>query len=134
MKRLARAGTVALGLLTWVSGVHAQGDSVAGRKIAEKHCSRCHVIGDYNPSGGIGSTPSFQLLAKRSDYLERFQTFFERRPHPVFVRVPGIPRWTNLPAYAAEFTVRLESIDDLIAFVELLRPKQPARGANTGVQ
>jgi len=39
-----------------------------------EHCARAHVIGDFNPFGGIGSTPSFQLLAKRDDWLERFQT------------------------------------------------------------
>ncbi len=45
-----------------------------GRKMPLEHCARGHVIGDFNPFGGIGSTPSFQLLAKRSDWLERFQT------------------------------------------------------------
>jgi hypothetical protein len=91
--------------------------------VAIKHCSRCHVIGDHNPYGGIGSTPSFQLLAKREDYLERFQTFYERRPHPVYVRVPGVPKWTELPSHVEEFTVRVEDIENIIAFVETLRKK-----------
>ena len=102
----------------------AEGSPEKGRKIATTHCARCHVVGDFNPSGGIGSTPSFQLLVRRDDYLERFQTFFERRPHPVFVRVPGVPKWTNLPSYVAEFEVRLESIEDIIAFVRTLRPSE----------
>ena len=107
----------------WPPRAWAEGDAEAGRKIAETHCARCHVIGDFNPMGGIGSTPSFQLLAKRDDRLERFGTFFERRPHPVFVRVPGVARWTELPSHVTEFTVTPANIDDIIAFVETLRPK-----------
>ena len=101
----------------------AGGDPAAGRKISETHCARCHVIGDFNPMGGIGSTPSFQLLAKRGDWLERFETFFERRPHPVFVRVPDVARWTELPSHVTEFEVTPANIDDIVAFIETLMPK-----------
>ena len=99
------------------------GRRVAGRKMSLKHCARCHVIGDFNPFGGIGSTPSFQLLARRGDWLERFQTFYERRPHPVFVRVPDVARWTELPSHVKEFRVTAENIQDIIAFAETLRRK-----------
>ncbi|MDH3593683.1 MAG: c-type cytochrome [Rhodospirillales bacterium] len=112
-----------LGLLLPLSASRAQGDVAAGRKLAVQHCARCHVVGDHNPYGGIGSTPSFQLLARRADYLERFQTFFERRPHPVYVRVPDTERLTDLPSFVAEFTVTPNNIEDLIAFVETLKPK-----------
>ncbi len=115
---------LALVLFGAPSGARAEGSPEKGRKIATTHCARCHVVGDFNPYGGIGSTPSFQLLARRDDYLERFQTFFERRPHPAYVRVPGVPKWTNLPSYAAEFEVRIESIEDIIAFVRTLRPDE----------
>jgi hypothetical protein len=68
----------------------ADGDVEAGRKVAEQHCARCHVVGGYNKYGGIGSTPSFQLLANSfPDYKDRFETFFARRPHPVFVIIEG---------------------------------------------
>ncbi len=107
----------------WTAGAWAGSDAEAGRKISEIHCARCHVVGDFNPMGGIGSTPSFQLLAKRNDWLERFGTFFERRPHPVFVRVPGVARWTKLPSHVKEFTVTPANIDDIIAFVETLIPE-----------
>ena len=41
-------------------------------------------------TGGIGSTPSFQLLANSfPDYKDRFETFNARRPHPVFVIIEG---------------------------------------------
>ncbi len=115
---------LALVLFGAPSGGRAEGSPEKGRKIATTHRARCHVVGDFNPYGGIGSTPSFQLLVRRDDYLERFQAFFERRPHPVFVRVPGVPKWTNLPSNVAEFEVRLESIEDIIAFVRTLRPNE----------
>ena len=102
---------------------HADGDARKGQALAEQHCARCHVIGDYNKFGGIGSTPSFQLLAGNKDGFERLQTFFERRPHPAFVTVPDVPKWSKLPAYATPFTVTPESIEDIIAFVRTLKPK-----------
>ncbi len=123
MRRLVLAGTVIVGAVVAAAAARAEGDRAAGRKIAVEHCARCHVVGDFNPFGGISSTPSFQLLAKRDDWLERFQTFYERRPHPVFVRVPDVPRWTKLPSHVKEFRVTQENIQDIVAFVETLRPK-----------
>ena len=123
MKRPALAVAILLAASFPIASAGAGGIAEAGRKISETHCARCHVVGDFNPFGGIGSTPSFQLLAKRNDWLERFETFFERRPHPVFVRVPNVARWTELPSHVKEFSVTPENIDDIIAFVKTLRPK-----------
>ncbi len=123
MRWLALAAAAVAGVIVSAAPARADGDREAGRKMALEHCARCHVIGDFNPFGGIGSTPSFQLLAKRSDWLERFQTFYERRPHPVFVRVPGVPRWTKLPSHVKVFRVTPENIQDIIAFAETLRRK-----------
>lgn len=108
-------------LATASGAAGAEGDPEQGRKLAIKHCSRCHVVGDYNKFGGIGSTPSFHLLVGMRDWRERFQTFYERRPHPVHVRVEGIPKWTDLPSNAAEFTLKLSDVDDILAFAETLR-------------
>ncbi len=122
MRRLALAGALVLGALATISGARAEGDPRKGRELAIKYCARCHVVGDFNPMGGIGSTPSFQLLAnRRPDFVERFQTFYQRRPHPVYVRVPGVPAWTDLPAYATEFTITLEDIEDILAFAKTLK-------------
>lgn len=121
--KIAPAALVALGVLAGATGARAGGDSKAGREISLKHCTRCHVVGDTNPYGGIDSTPSFQLLARRADWRERFLSFFERRPHPVFVRVPNVPRWTDLPSHVAEFKITLKDVDDIVAFVETLQPK-----------
>ena len=62
-------------------------------------------------------------MAKRTDWLERFQTFYERRPHPVFIRVPDIPRWTNLPANVVEIKITAKNIEDIVAFVRTLAPR-----------
>ncbi len=114
------------GLIFLSSPADAGGDPKKGGAIAEKYCSRCHVVGTHNPMGGIGSTASFQMIAKMSDYLERFKTFYARRPHPAFVHVPGVPRWSKLPGYATEFTITLKQVDDIVAFVKTLE-KVPIR-------
>ena len=120
--------THSLALLTLMSaGVAAQaGDSANGRKIAELHCSRCHVVGDFNPTGGISSTPSFQMLVKRRpDYKERFETFFARRPHPAFVTVKGVGKFLEfLPANASPVEITQQDVQDVTAFVETLKPKK----------
>jgi len=62
--------------------LQAAGDGTAGRETAIKWCSRCHVIGDYNPMGGINSTPSFWIMARKPEtYSAKVLTFQERRPH-----------------------------------------------------
>lgn len=115
------AGLLAAALLC--TAARAEGDPEKGRRISIEHCTRCHVVGDANPHGGINSTPSFQLLARRSDWRERFESFYARRPHPVFVRVPNVPRWTKLPSHVEPFTITLQDIDDVVSFVETLTPK-----------
>lgn len=123
----AIAGVLMTLVMVAASGARAEGAAAAGEKLAIKYCSRCHVIGDYNRLGGIDSTPSFPGLARRGDFAERLQTFYQRRPHPVFVRVPGVPRWSNAHPYAEPFTVTYEQIDDLIAYVRTLRDKPRPR-------
>jgi mono/diheme cytochrome c family protein len=116
------ASLLCLGAL-FATAARAEGDVKTGREFSIKHCTRCHVVGDANPNGGIGSTPSFQLLARRDDWRERFETFFERRPHPVFVRVPGVPPWTKLPSIVEPFTITLGEIDAIVSFIETLEQK-----------
>mgnify|MGYP006431667047 CR=1 FL=1 len=101
----------------------AEGDAKKGQALAETHCARCHVVGYFNKFGGIGSTPSFNLLAGMSDGIERFRTFYARRPHPAFVTVPDVPRWTELEPYATPFEVTPDNIEDLLTFVGTLKPK-----------
>ena len=89
-----------------------------------QHCGRCHVVPDYNPMGGIGSTPSFRLLAELDDGLERFETFFIRRPHPAFVRMQDTEPPTNLPAALQPFEMTIADLEDLLAYARQLREWQ----------
>lgn len=122
----ALAASVALSAVLWCTAAPAaaEGRIANGRKIAETHCARCHVIGDFNKYGGIGSTQSFQLLVKhRPDYRARFETFFERPPHPAFVTIDGFQRrMPELPVNAAPVSLPLAAINDILAFVETLKP------------
>ncbi len=115
-----------VGLLTLVSAATAlaEPDAEKGKKLAIEHCSHCHVIGDYNRMGGIGNTPSFQWMVKSENYTEIFKTFYARRPHPVFTRVPGYKRWSNAVPYYPEFTITQSEIEDLLAYVETLLERQ----------
>lgn len=99
----------------------AAGDVEVGRKIAVTHCSRCHVIPLHNAFGGIGSTPSFHLLANLEDGIERFETFFDRRPHPNFVRLPGVAPLTAQPAALQPFELTPEELDGIVAYAKALR-------------
>ncbi len=103
-----------------------KGDMKNGREIAQKHCTRCHVVGDYNPNGGISSTPSFQLLVKRRpDYKERFATFYARRPHPAFLSIKGIGRLRpDLPPNAQPVELTQQDVLDVAVFIETLKPKK----------
>jgi mono/diheme cytochrome c family protein len=120
--RRAFALTLLLALLPVTAG--AEGDAKKGREIAVQHCARCHVVPDYNPMGGIGSTPSFRLLAELDDGLVRFETFFARRPHPPFVRMQNTQPPTGLPAALQPFEMTVADLEDLLAYARQLREWQ----------
>ena len=123
MRGISDIALLIAALVVLASPSLAEGDAKNGRRIAVKHCSRCHVIPDHNPFGGIGLTASFKTMARMADYLERFQTFFRRPPHPVFVVVPGVAPPTKLPSPHQKFTITFREIDDMVAYVETLRGK-----------
>ena len=106
--------------LTWAAPAAAAGDADKGRKIAEKHCARCHVIGEFNRMGGIGSTPSFPGLKYLDDWRDRFRTFYARPPHIAYIRVEGIAQPKVLPDYASKVKLTLGDAEDVFAFVETI--------------
>lgn len=116
--------TILLALTLAPASAIAEGDAQKGRGIAIQHCSRCHVVPDHNPMGGIGSTPSFRLLAELEDGMERFETFFARRPHPSFVRVQDAQSPTDLPNALQPLELTLAELADLIAYARRLRDWQ----------
>lgn len=47
---------VALAVLLSLPVAAQAADAGNGRKLAEQHCARCHVVGDFNPTGGSRSS------------------------------------------------------------------------------
>lgn len=92
-----------------------------GFELAREFRFRCHVIGDYNRMGGIGNLPSFPWMAKSADWQEPFTTFYSRRPHLVFARVPGYARWSESDPYYPPFEIALKELDLIVDYVENLR-------------
>lgn len=111
------------------------GDVENGLQLARQHCARCHVVGDSNKFGGIGSTPSFRLLVTAfEDWRTRFETFYARRPHPAFVSIEGRGRLReDLPPNAHPVTLPSTAIDDLVALAQDIKAKG-ARGADKAGQ
>lgn len=100
-------GPVLLALLLHTGPALAEGDRARGRELAIENCAQCHVIGDYNPLGGANNTPSFYIFAERPQvYVERLQTFDQRRPH-----------------ISKDIKISPKDIADILAYVrELERP------------
>jgi hypothetical protein len=119
-----------LGALVVAGGAQAQTDLIEkGRLLAEEHCVRCHVVTDDNPFSGIASTPSFRLLVTAlPDWLERFETFYARRPHPAIVRFDGVPPRTDNPPPVRTVDLRIEDIESLVAYAVSLRQHYEAEG------
>lgn len=107
------------------SSVHAAAASIEdGKKTAQQHCSRCHVVGDFNPNGGISSTPSFQLLVNAfKDFEERFDTFYARPPHPAVIIVKGLKKRDDLPYNASPVRITLDDVRNITAFAKTLKKK-----------
>lgn len=117
---MRRAAVLMTAILAVANGPAAGADAAKGRALAEKHCSRCHVVGDFNPHGGIGSTPSLQWIKKLADWRDRFQTFYVRRPHLAFIKVKGLEPLTKLPPYATPIEITTGDAEDIFAFIEAL--------------
>ena len=102
----------------------AGGNAEHGRKLAETHCARCHVLpGEHNM--GIGSTPSFKIMvaSKLPDWRQRFESFYALRPHPNFVRIRELPQTLESGAGGASFRAGAEGHRQLMAFVDTLAVK-----------
>ena len=85
MRRLPRQIGLFLALAVLGSLTATAGERAKGKALAVKLCARCHVIDHENPFGGIGSSPSFPVMAKYADmFRPRIRSFQERRPHAQF--------------------------------------------------
>jgi hypothetical protein len=92
-----------------------------GRALARLHCSRCHVVPDYNTMG-IGSTPSFKAMVQSpaKDWRHKFEAFFSLPPHGNFVRIREYRQVQMTPSAVAPIVIGLEDLDHLMAYVDTL--------------
>ena len=90
-----------------------------GREVVRQHCTRCHVVPDMNPYGGIGSTPSFAALKWLPDWEQRFEVFYTLPPHPALVSIQGVSeeRSLSLPVFVAEIELQIDDVDAILSFV-----------------
>lgn len=93
-----------------------------GREIVRQHCTRCHVVPDMNPYGGIGSTPSFAAMKWLDDWEQRFEVFYTLPPHPALVNIVGVSeeRSESLPVFVSEIKLQIEEVDAILAFIRTL--------------
>ncbi|MBL4892759.1 MAG: hypothetical protein JKX91_13230 [Rhizobiaceae bacterium] len=97
-----------------------------GRLVSQTHCTRCHVVGDFNPHGGISSTPSFSLLVNHlDDWEDRFLSFHLRRPHPVIIYFRGEKIDANNPPPNAPVVLEYSDIEAITAFAKTLQKTDP---------
>ena len=94
-----------------------------GRAIVAEHCTRCHVVTEINPKGGIESTPSFKGMKHLADWRRRFEVFFTLPPHPAFVSVAGISeeRDKSRPAFVQEIKLSVDDIDRILSYVDTIK-------------
>lgn len=101
----------------------AQDDLVErGKTVSREQCTRCHVVGDINPMGGISSTPSFQMIVNYiPDWNIRFETFHARPPHAAIVRFEGDPVDETRVLSTIEILIALEDLEAISAFAGTLK-------------
>lgn len=130
-RRLTALAVIAL--LSVPGEATAQEDLVEkGRSLAEEHCIRCHVVKEDSPFSGISSSPSFRLLVTAlPDWHERFETFYQRRPHPAIVRFRGTTPPSEDEPPSPTVNLLLEDVEAIVAFAESLHQKYQGEGDAT---
>lgn len=95
------------------------GNVAAGEALSYRNCGRCHVVGPKNRMQGIGSTPSFGLLRALPDWLERFQSFNTRLPHPSIIQIHNVsdPFSPFSPPANRPVELTLSQVEDILAYV-----------------
>ena len=118
--------TVLLSVVVIMPGM-AIADVERGREMAATHCTRCHVVGDINPYGGIESTPSFIGMKRLADWERRYAEFYILPPHPALVRIEEVSaeRDEERPAFVTEIVLTLDDVDAILAFVKTLPAPAP---------
>ena len=101
-----------------------------GERLVRQHCTRCHVVGDLNKYGGIGSTPSFGAIKSLTDWQDRFAAFWSLLPHPSVVQVEGLSpkRPKGLLATTKQIFLDMDDVDAIQAYVNTVPVKDLGGG------
>jgi len=81
------------------------GDSIAGRQLAERWCSSCHVVGPGSEQGSSNGAPTFAAVARMKSTTPLSLRAFLLTPH---ARMPDLH-------------LTRDEIDDLAAYILALR-------------
>lgn len=131
---MTRALPAAVFLLGFTCPVAAVADEWRdGEKLTMINCGRCHVIGERNRMGGIGSTPSFMVIRAWENWEEKAKAFWTLNPHPAFTQVEGVtqPFADNRPSPIHPIELTLEEVDEIIAFMRTVEPADLGAGVRS---
>ncbi|WP_245866495.1 hypothetical protein [Oceaniglobus roseus] len=100
------------------------GDPVAGAKLAEAQCGRCHVVSEKNRMNGISATPSFAVLRALPEWENRFATFYVLNPHPSFTQIVDVtpPFHDQRPPGIVPLEMTLDDVEAIAAYAATLAP------------
>ena len=103
-----------------------------GEKLVRQHCTRCHVVGQLNKYGGIGSTPSFGAIKSLPDWEDRFDAFWSLLPHPSVVQVEGLSpeRPKGVLATTKQIILSPNEVEAILAYVDTVPVKDLGGGVS----
>lgn len=98
---------IMLGTSLCQAGSQEIGDSIAGRQLAERWCSSCHVVGSSSEQGSSNGIPTFAAVARMKSTTPLSLRAFLLTPH---ARLPDLH-------------LTRDEIDNLAAYILTLRRK-----------
>ncbi len=101
------------------------GSAARGLELSRRYCVRCHVVEESNRLTGIESTPSFMAMRSFDDWYETFRDFWSANPHRALISMQGLTdkKRAESPVPIAPITLTLDDVDDILAYIEQLPPK-----------
>tara|TARA_B100000902_G_C27232781_1_gene875788 strand:+ start:397 stop:1173 length:777 start_codon:yes stop_codon:yes gene_type:complete len=108
------------------------GDIASGLSLSQDHCKRCHVV-DENSFAGIDSSPSFHAMRSFDNWHERFTAFWTVSPHLNVISITEVYEAgsNSVPTTIAPIELSLDQIDDILAYVASIKPKDLGKPINS---
>lgn len=95
----------AVGLAALSGAAFAKNDPVAGKAMAQKWCSSCHVVDPAQSGTAQSDVPSFQAIANQEGMTAETIASFITSPHP------------PMP----DLNLARDQISDLVAYIQSLK-------------